>query len=166
MTSILTYAPTIDTLCERVTSYNHAADIALIRRAYAFADAAHAGQKRATGEPYIIHPLTTASTLAEMRLPTAIIVAGLLHDVPEDTARTLEDIKAAFGEDVASMVAGITKLGNIKYRGMGRYIDNLRKLFLAVAAAVRVIHRIGSDAGVPTPAIAACTLSVSQQRTE
>jgi GTP pyrophosphokinase len=74
-----------------------------------------------------------------MHLPTPIILAGLLHDVPEDTARTLDDIQAAFGEDVMSMVAGITKLGKIKYRGMERYIENLRKMFLAVAADVRVV---------------------------
>lgn len=139
MTSSLVYAKTIDELCDRVRRYDHAADVALVRRAYAFADEAHAGQKRATGEPYIIHPLATASTLAEMRLPTPIIVAGLLHDVPEDTPRTIKDIQAAFGEDVASMVAGITKLGKIKYRGIERYIENLRKMFLAVAADVRVI---------------------------
>ncbi len=139
MNSSFIYAQTVDQLCDQVRAYDYQADIALIQRAYAFADDAHRGQKRATGEPYIIHPLATASILASMRLPTAIIVAGLLHDVPEDTAKTLEDIKETFGDDVSSMVAGITKLGKIKYRGMERYTENLRKMFLAVAADVRVV---------------------------
>lgn len=139
MLSSFVYAKTVDELCDQVRAFDPEADTALIRRAYDFAEEAHRGQKRATGEPYIIHPLATASTLAQMHLPTPIILAGLLHDVPEDTARTLDDIQAAFGEDVMSMVAGITKLGKIKYRGMERYIENLRKMFLAVAADVRVV---------------------------
>ncbi len=132
-------AQTIDTLIERVRLYDANADAETIRRAYAFAKEAHKDQKRATGEPYIIHPLATAMHLAEMRLPAPIIIAGLLHDVPEDTPRTLEEVRDAFGEDVANMVAGITKLGKIKYRGMERYIENLRKMFLAMAADVRVV---------------------------
>lgn len=139
MNQVFIYAATVDDLCEQVRAYDTSADLELIRRAYAFAEEAHRNQKRATGEPYIIHPLATASMLAQMRLPTAIIVAGLLHDVPEDTDRSLEDIQQTFGEDIASMVAGITKLGKIKYRGMERYIENLRKMFLAVAADVRVV---------------------------
>lgn len=139
MTSPFVYATTIDELCDQVAAFDPQADLASVRHAYTFAEEAHLGQKRATGEPYITHPLATASTLAQMRLPVPIIIAGLLHDVPEDTARTLEDIKETFGEDIMSMVAGITKLGKIKYRGMERYIENLRKMFLAVAADVRVV---------------------------
>ncbi|MSR85536.1 bifunctional (p)ppGpp synthetase/guanosine-3',5'-bis(diphosphate) 3'-pyrophosphohydrolase [Candidatus Uhrbacteria bacterium] len=130
---------TLDTLCADVLAYDPQADITTLKRAYQFADEAHGGQKRATGEPYIVHPLATAFTLAEMRLPVPILIAGILHDIPEDTQRTLEDVRAAFGDDVASMVAGITKLGKIKYRGMERYIENLRKMFLAMAADVRVV---------------------------
>ncbi len=132
-------AKNIDELCERVLAYDPKADTALIRQAYAFADEAHRGQKRATGEPYIIHPLATASTLADMHLPVAIIAAGLLHDVPEDTSRTIEEIETTFGADMASMIKGITKLGKIKYRGIERYMENLRKMFLAMAADVRVV---------------------------
>lgn len=140
MQSSATQLPqTIDTLCSVVLSYDGDANTDLIRKAFQFADDAHRGQKRATGESYIIHPLATAFTLAEMRLPVPIIVAGLLHDIPEDTAKSLDDIKTEFGEDVSSMVAGITKLGKIKYRGMERYIENLRKMFLAMAADVRVV---------------------------
>ncbi|MBU2567136.1 HD domain-containing protein, partial [Patescibacteria group bacterium] len=114
-------------------------DVALIERAYAFADSAHKGQLRMSGEPYIIHPLHAAMNLVDMHVPDNVIVAGLLHDVAEDTPVTLEQIKDAFGEDVASMVNGICKVGKIKYRGMDRYIENLRKMFLAMASDVRVI---------------------------
>ena len=74
-----------------------------------------------------------------MRLPLPIVIAGLLHDVPEDTKVTLDDIKKNFGDDIASIVRGITKLGKIKYRGIDRYVENLRKMFVAIAADVRVI---------------------------
>lgn len=115
------------------------ADLEVAKRAYAFALEAHQDQKRASGEPYIIHPAATATTLAEMHLPLPIVVAGLLHDVPEDTSRTMEDIEKEFGAEVSRLVAGITKLGKIKYRGMERYIENLRRMFLAMAEDVRVV---------------------------
>lgn len=126
-------------LLEAAKEYSPKSDPAVLKRAYAFAAEAHEGQKRASGEPYINHSLETAVTLAKLRLPQNIIVAGLLHDVPEDTPRTLADVEKAFGEDVASMVAGITKLGKIKYRGMERYVENLRKMFVAMASDIRVI---------------------------
>lgn len=132
-------AQTIDTLLNAVLTYDPHADIDTLREAYVFTADAHKTQKRANGEPYIVHPLATAITLAEMRLPTHILIAGLLHDVPEDTPVTLEQIRERFGEDIANMVGGITKLGKIKYRGVERYIENLRKMFLAIAEDVRVI---------------------------
>ncbi len=131
--------PTIDDLIATVSAYDNQADITNIRRAYAFAAEAHKDQKRASGLPYIIHPLATAMTLAQMKLPDTLIIAGLLHDVPEDTNRTLEDINTEFGTEVATLVGGITKLGKIKYRGVERYIENLRKMFLAMAEDVRVV---------------------------
>ncbi len=130
---------TIDTLCGLLQQHHTQADVQLVRRAYEFAAIAHEGQTRSSGEPYIIHPLAAAFTLAEMRLEAPIIAATLLHDVPEDTAFTLDDLEKDFGKDIASMVGGITKLGKIKYRGMERYIENLRKMFLAMAADVRVV---------------------------
>lgn len=130
---------TIDGLCAILQSLNPKANVDLVRRAYAFAEEAHRGQKRASGEPYIIHPLAAAFTLAAMHLEEPIVAAALLHDVPEDTSRTIEEIEQAFGADIASMVGGITKLGKIKYRGMERYMENLRKMFLAMAADVRVV---------------------------
>lgn len=139
MAGINSRTQTVEGLCDLVQSYDPKADRELITHAYEFAKEAHEGQKRASGEPYIIHPLAAAYNLAEMRLPAPIIIAGLLHDVPEDTTRTLEDIQSEFGEDIADMVGGITKLGKIKYRGMERYIENLRKMFLTMAADVRVV---------------------------
>jgi len=130
---------TIDKLIKIVKQNNPQADLNAIRKAYNFAEKAHHGQKRLTGEDYIQHSLQTAKTLAEMKLSTSIIQAGLLHDVPEDTDRSLDEVREAFGDDVADMVTGITKLGKIKYRGMDRYIENLRKMFLAMASDVRVI---------------------------
>ncbi|MEK7116050.1 MAG: RelA/SpoT family protein [Patescibacteria group bacterium] len=130
---------TIDTLVERVIGYDPNASAERIRAVFAFAANAHANQKRANGELYIEHPLAAALTLAEMRLPQVMILAALLHDVPEDTKRTLEEIREQFGDEVARLVGGITKLGKLKYRGVERYIENLRKMFLAIAEDVRVI---------------------------
>ncbi len=129
----------VENLLEKIRAYNPKADLDMVRLAFEFAEKAHSGQQRSSGEPYIVHPLAAAEILADMKLPTPIIIAGLLHDVPEDTAVTLADIKKNFGDDVASMVGGITKLGKLKYRGMDRYIENLRKMFVAMASDVRVI---------------------------
>ncbi len=111
----------------------------MVQLAYEFADAAHSGQIRKSGVPYIIHPLCTAITLAQMNLDPVVVVAGLLHDVPEDTAVTIEELEKNFGKEVAHLVAGVTKLGKIKYRGIERYIENLRKMFVAMAEDIRVI---------------------------
>ncbi len=146
-----------DNLIRRITSYAPKADLDMVRLAFDFAADAHQGQKRLSGEPYITHPLRAAEILAEMKLPVTIIIAGLLHDVPEDTHVTLEDIRKNFGEDVACIVEGITKLGKIKYRGIDRYVENLRKMFVAMASDVRVvlvkfadrIHNLETLASVP-----------------
>jgi len=129
----------LQTLLKTIKQYNPKADLGLIELAYEFAKEAHTGQKRMTGEDYINHPLATAQNLADLKLTTPIIIAGLLHDVPEDTSYTLEDVKKNFGEEVAGLVEGITKLGSIKYRGIERYIENLRKMFIAMATDLRVI---------------------------
>ncbi|MBU1132134.1 RelA/SpoT family protein [Patescibacteria group bacterium] len=115
------------------------ADLKMIERAYQFAEKAHDGQKRATGVDYIEHSLCTAQTLAELKLSAPILIAALLHDVPEDTATSLEDIRKEFGADIAKMVEGITKLSHVKYRGIDRYVENLRKMFVAMAQDIRVI---------------------------
>ncbi|PIY97269.1 MAG: hypothetical protein COY66_00415, partial [Candidatus Kerfeldbacteria bacterium CG_4_10_14_0_8_um_filter_42_10] len=130
---------TIQTLLKEVKSKNPKADLDLIRLAYDFAEEAHRGQKRLSGENYIQHSLATASNLANLGLSDTIIIAGLLHDVPEDTAKTIEDVEKEFGKEVAALVKGTTKLGKIKYRGIQRYIENLRKMFLAMADDIRII---------------------------
>lgn len=129
----------IDGLIEIVMSYDSEADKELLRLAYDFAHDAHEGQFRKSGEPYIIHPLAAAYILAEMHIDPVIVIATLLHDVPEDTDVTLEEIEKNFGPEIASLVGGITKLGKLKYRGVERYIENLRKMFVAMAEDVRVM---------------------------
>jgi guanosine-3',5'-bis(diphosphate) 3'-pyrophosphohydrolase len=131
--------PNITDLLAQIKNYYHQEDIDMVRLAYDFAEKAHEGQFRKSGEPYIIHPVATAMILAHMRIDPNIIVAALLHDVPEDTSVTLEDIEKNFGPDIATMIRGITKLGKIKYRGVERYIENLRKMFVAMAEDIRVM---------------------------
>ncbi|MBT3539329.1 bifunctional (p)ppGpp synthetase/guanosine-3',5'-bis(diphosphate) 3'-pyrophosphohydrolase [Candidatus Parcubacteria bacterium] len=130
---------TIEYLLEKIKVYDKKADFDMIQLAYDFAYDAHAGQTRKSGEPYIIHPLATAHILADMHIDPIIVIAALLHDVPEDTDKTLEDLEDNFGSEVASLVRGITKLGKLKYRGVERYIENLRKMFVAMAEDVRVM---------------------------
>jgi GTP diphosphokinase / guanosine-3',5'-bis(diphosphate) 3'-diphosphatase len=127
------------TLRETIKKYHPSADLELLDLTYEFADRAHENQLRASGVPYITHPLSVALTLAEMKVNLPIIQAALLHDVPEDTSKTLNEIREEFGADIASMVAGITKLGKIKYRGIERYLENLRKMFIAMASDIRVL---------------------------
>ncbi len=119
--------------------YAPLSELDIIWRAYDLADKAHHGQLRKSGEPYITHPLATAYLLTTMRIDVPIIAAALLHDVPEDTTVTIEEIERDFGPDIAGMVRGITKLGKLKYRGAQRYIENLRKMFVAMAEDVRVM---------------------------
>jgi len=130
---------TIEDVAALVRKYAHRADLDMVWLAYDVANRAHTGQNRQSGEPYIVHPLAAAYILAGMRIDVSIIVAALLHDVPEDTTVTLEAIENDFGPDVAGMVRGITKLGKLKYRGAERYIENLRKMFVAMAEDVRVM---------------------------
>jgi GTP pyrophosphokinase len=130
---------TIEQIISQVENTHPKADLELVRRAYDFACQAHGDQMRKTGEPYIQHPLHTAFILAQIRSDIPTIIAGLLHDVPEDTSTTLQDIQKEFGEEVAHLVEGITKLSKIKYRGIARYRESLRKMFLAMAEDLRVI---------------------------
>ncbi len=126
-------------LIETIEGKYSADDVELVRLAFDFADQAHRGQIRISGEPYITHPLATAQKLAELGLDPTMIIASLLHDVPEDTSLTLKDIEKNFGEEIAKLVQGITKLGTLKYRGMDRYAENLRKMFIAMSEDIRVI---------------------------
>ncbi len=110
-----------------------------IIKALDFAKNAHTGQTRFSGEPYVTHPFEVAKILAELKVSTDMIIAGLIHDTLEDTSTTAEDIKEHFGENVLFLVEGVTKLGKIKYRGMERHVESLRKLFVAMAEDIRVI---------------------------
>ncbi len=113
----------------------------IITEAYEFAKKAHEGQKRKSGEEYFQHSIATAKILAEIGMGGKTIAAGLLHDVNEDTPVTLEEIEKKFGSEVAFMVDGVTKLGKIKLRGSHEeyFLENLRKMFLAMAADIRVV---------------------------
>jgi GTP pyrophosphokinase len=126
-------------LIQEIKKYNPHADFALVEKAYNFAYKAHEGQERKSGEPYIIHPLAMAITLARLRLNSETIAAGLLHDVVDDTPVTIEEIKKEFGEQIAFMVDGVSKLGKIKYRGIEGQAVKLRKMFLAMAQDIRVV---------------------------
>jgi GTP pyrophosphokinase len=130
---------TIERIIKKFEKNHPGVDASILNKVFEFADAAHAGQKRKNGEPYIQHPLHTAYLLAEIKADLATVMAGLLHDVPEDTARTLEEIEAEFGAETAVLVEGVTKLGKIKYRGIERYRENLKKMFLAMASDLRII---------------------------
>jgi len=130
---------TFDDLKKILLTHYSDDDINVIIKAFHFASEAHRGQKRRTGEDYIYHSIATAYNLAKMKMDIPTIAAGLLHDVPEDTDFTLEDIKTNFGKEIAGLVDGITKLGTLKYRGLERYAENLRKMFLAMSKDLRVI---------------------------
>ena len=119
---------------------NRPYDFDMITQAYEYADKAHEGQMRQSGEPYITHPISVAHILVELGMDTETICAGLLHDVVEDTASTLDEIKKMFGADVALMVDGVTKLTKLSYSSKEqRQAENVRKMLLAMAKDVRVI---------------------------
>ena len=121
-------------LLTRVRSYQPSADLALIKRAYTFAENAHQGQLRKSGDPYLIHPLTVAEIIADLRLDVGCICAGLLHDCVEDTSATVDDISKLFGSDVALLVEGVTKLGKVRWQTREEHqAENFRKMLLAMA---------------------------------
>lgn len=128
-------------LITRVRRYHPSDDISLIERAYKVANDAHKDQARKSGEPYIIHPLCVAIILADLEMDKETIAAGLLHDVVEDTIMTTDQIRAEFDDDVALLVDGVTKLGQLQYQGdkLDLQAENMRKMFLAMAKDIRVI---------------------------
>jgi guanosine-3',5'-bis(diphosphate) 3'-pyrophosphohydrolase len=127
-------------LVERVRAYNPATDESLLNRAYVYAMKAHGSQRRASGDPYFSHPLEVAAILTEFRLDDATIVAALLHDTIEDTDTTRDEIDALFGNDIGSLVEGLTKLKKLDLVSrQAAQAENLRKLLLAVAEDVRVL---------------------------
>ena len=131
---------TFEALIQKVQSYNPKFDTEKLTKAFRLAEEAHNGQLRNTGEPYIIHPLEVAHILADLELDCDSLVGALLHDVVEDTDYTLSDISREFGDGVAIIVDGVTKLSKIQYTSQEeQQVENLRKMFLAMAKDVRVI---------------------------
>ncbi|MGC8634555.1 MAG: RelA/SpoT family protein [Candidatus Limnocylindrales bacterium] len=143
---------------DEVRSHYPLADVSGVERAYRFASEAHAGQRRASGEPYITHPLAAALLLAELGLDPVAVQAALLHDVPEDTEYSLGDVEERFGPEVARLVDGVTKLSKFSaHSHEERQAENIRKMFLAMAEDVRVVlikladrlHNMRTIAGLP-----------------
>ena len=131
---------TIQSLIETIKSYNPDSDTGLIERAYLVAKEGHAGQTRASGEPYINHPLNVAAILAELQLDDATIAAAILHDVVEDTIFTLDEMEDMFGETIALLIDGVTKIGKIYFKTKEQQqIEAYRKLIIATAKDMRVI---------------------------
>ncbi|MEY4241294.1 MAG: hypothetical protein RJA14_990 [Pseudomonadota bacterium] len=127
-------------LVEAVRAYDPTADEALLNRAYVYAMKMHGSQLRASGDPYFAHPIQVAGILTDYRLDTATIVTALLHDVVEDTSATRDDIAERFGEEVASLVEGVTKLSRLELQAEHtRQAENLRKFILAISKDVRVL---------------------------
>src|SRR3954469_14998949 len=127
-------------LVELVKSYDPNADEGLLNRAYVYSMKAHGAQLRTSGDPYFSHPIQVAGLLAQMKLDSASIVTGLLHDTIEDTVATLEDIERQFGPEVGRLVDGVTKLSRIELQSdQTKQAENFRKLVLAMSADIRVL---------------------------
>lgn len=146
-------------LTDRIKAYNPAIDGGLMARAWDFAEHAHRGQVRASGEPYFTHPVAVAYILADMHLDPATIITALLHDVVEDTAITLDMIGGQFTSEIADLVDGVTKLTRIETQGDNRQAENLRKLVLAMSEDIRVLlvkladrtHNMRTIDSIPKP---------------
>jgi GTP pyrophosphokinase len=130
----------LEAILEKVQSYHPAADLDLIRKSYQFAAKAHDGQMRRSGDPYVVHPLGVAATIADLKLDVPSVCAGLLHDCVEDTSATTEELQRLFGQEIAFLVEGVTKLGKIPWNTREeRQAENFRKMLLAMARDIRVI---------------------------
>jgi GTP pyrophosphokinase len=130
----------IQDICKSLALYDPTADVQLVQRCYEFAAERHAGQRRRSGEPYVVHPLGVARTITDLRLDVASVCAGLLHDCVEDTSATAEDIGRLFGTEIQFLVDGVTKLGQIPWTTREeRQAENFRKMLLAMARDIRVI---------------------------
>ena len=130
----------METTLQKIKETYAPKDQEVLLKAYEYAEAAHANQKRASGEPYFIHPCAVAEILIDLGLDAATIAAALLHDVIEDTDSTAEDIKKEFGEQVLALVSSVTKLEKIVFKSKeDENAENFRKIFVAMAKDVRVI---------------------------
>jgi guanosine-3',5'-bis(diphosphate) 3'-pyrophosphohydrolase len=132
----------VDELIAEVAAYNPAVDRDLLARAFRFAAKAHSGQHRRSGQDFVLHPLGAARICAELHLDEQTIAAALLHDVVEDTEQSIDDIRSEFGEDVARLVEGVTKLTRIQFQTREQAeAENYRKLIVAIAATARALAR-------------------------
>jgi len=131
---------TVSELIERVRAYHPAGSVDTIQKAYDFSAEVHRGQRRLSGEPYLTHPVQVAGIIADMRLDVPSIATGLLHDTVEDTLATLEQIEETFGAEIATLVDGVTKIGQINVTSREeKQAENFRKMLLAMARDIRVI---------------------------
>ncbi|MEL6583991.1 MAG: bifunctional (p)ppGpp synthetase/guanosine-3',5'-bis(diphosphate) 3'-pyrophosphohydrolase [Pseudomonadota bacterium] len=138
--SVPAITPTAAALAEKIRAYNPGTNAELIMRAYAYAQAAHDGQERRSGEPYFTHPLAVAEFLADQRLDDASIITALLHDTVEDTSSTLDEVTEVFGAEIAYLVQGVTKLTKLQLASTeSRQAEDFRKLFLAMSEDIRVL---------------------------
>jgi GTP pyrophosphokinase len=127
-------------IADRVLEYNPSADLALLQRAYVFAAKVHEGQERLSGEPYLIHPLEVAGILTDLRLDDVGVAAGLLHDTLEDTLTTADELRRVFGEEVTSLVEGLTKIAKIEFKSVReRQAENFRKMLVAMSKDIRIL---------------------------
>ena len=130
----------IEDLVESIKSYTPDADVAILRRAHEFAATVHRGQARRSGDPYLSHPMRVAAILADLKMDVRAIAAGLLHDAIEDTQTTVEEIRTLFGDEIADLVDGVTKLSKLPFSTReDRQADSFRKMLLAMAKDIRVI---------------------------
>ena len=120
-------------------SYLNGSEKALIEKAYYTAKSFHEGQLRKSGEPYFNHCVATAINIADQKMDADTIAAGLMHDLLEDTNYTHEQMSSDFGETITSLVEGVTKLGKVKYNGVERHVESLRKFFVAMSDDIRVV---------------------------
>jgi GTP diphosphokinase / guanosine-3',5'-bis(diphosphate) 3'-diphosphatase len=134
----------LEEIIDKISAYIPAADLELIKKAYVFSAQVHQGQVRVSGEPYLSHIFEVANTLTSMQMDVTTVVAGILHDTVEDTLTTIDKIKELFGEDVAALVDGVTKIGKMSFTskdasGEERQAENFRKMIIAMAKDIRVI---------------------------
>jgi GTP pyrophosphokinase len=130
----------VEELVEKVRAYHSGADVDLIRRAYDFSARVHTGQKRLSGEPYFVHPVEVASIIADLKLDVASVATGLLHDTVEDTLTTVPEVAAEFGEEIAGLVDGVTKISQMSFTTREeKQAENFRKMIVAMARDIRVI---------------------------
>jgi GTP pyrophosphokinase len=132
--------PRVNDLMEKILAYHPTANVEMIRQAYDFSARVHEGQKRLSGEPFLVHPMAVAGIIADLKLDVPSIVSGLLHDTVEDTLTTLDQVRSVFGSEVASLVDGVTKLSQVNFTSREeKQAENFRKMVLAMAKDIRVI---------------------------